>query len=86
MVREFDPLVWFQVSGHFRLAAKLPEGKTGKQALADTDCGDAAWIEGLGEAHCGDHYLLCYAAHTGMSKEEWKAFKESGGSTYGRMG
>lgn len=88
MNREFDPTVWYQTSGRFRHAAKLPEGKTGKQALAECGgprCDDQAWIDGMGEAHSGDYYLRCHAPDEDtvvMTREEWHAFKKAGGTTY----
>lgn len=83
-MRFFDPATWFQVSGKFRLVCRLPEGLTGKQALAaaakHTDV--QKWVDGMGEEHAGDHYLRCYAAHEELNEVEWRAFKKTGGSTY----
>lgn len=84
-MRVFDPKIWFQVSGRFRLVAKLPDGKTGMQALAECGgqrCDDQKWIDGLGERHCGDYYLRCYAASEELTRKEWHTFKKSGGKTY----
>lgn len=75
----------YQVSRKFRLVASLPEGKTGKEALAASGgprCDDATWIDGLGEARAGEQYLRCYAPHTQLSLEEWIEFKKVGGATY----
>ena len=76
---------WYSVSNKYRMVARLPEGKTGKQALAESGgqrCGDQAWIDGMGEASAGDHYLRCYAPTVELSREEWAAFRAAGGTTY----
>jgi len=36
LIKNYDPKIWFQVSRNKRLIARLPEGKTGIQALQDT--------------------------------------------------
>lgn len=85
---------WYQVSRGFFMVAKLPEGKTGKQALFEATCkhgqhrgSDAQrWVDNLGERHAGDHYLRCYAHLDGNTKtvgaDVFEAFRKLGGGVY----
>lgn len=62
MKNKFNTSIWFSISNKYRTIARFPVGKTGKQALAECGgqrCDDAKWIEMLGEAGAGDHYLRC---------------------------
>lgn len=84
-----DTNTWFSVSHKYRIVARFPEGKTGKQALAESGgqrCDDQAWVDGMGEGHSGDHYLRCYAREADLWKElsieEWREFRKAGGTTY----
>ncbi len=65
---------WRQISRKYRLIARLPEGKTGKQALYDGRIESLngvrlehwtvrtrTWVNVLGEYNCADHYRRCYA-------------------------
>lgn len=54
-----DPHVWFQVSGKYRIAARLPEGMTGVEALKTLNISEPEWAERMGEGNAGDHYLRC---------------------------
>lgn len=77
--------IWFQVSAKYRHLARLPEGKTGKQALQDAepDRDYSQWDEGA----CGDHFLRCFPHHSTfgvmeLNVDEWAYYKKIGGSTY----
>lgn len=59
---------WYQVSRNHRMLARLPEGKTGMEALIDAENESGhphpdleEWAHGLGEAHAGDSFLRCHA-------------------------
>lgn len=78
-----DPTVWFQISGKFRVAARLPEGMTGIEALKTLNIREPEWAERMGEEHAGDHYLRCSGQQAKeLTQDEWTAFKAAGGTTY----
>lgn len=70
---------WHQISAAYRTIARLPEGKTGRQALYEATqkqyiglkneqewaVQNAAWCRNLGEASATDQYLRCYAEREG---------------------
>ena len=72
---------YFQTSRRFRHLCKLPEGRTGVQALADAS-GDRVWAEWLGEANAGDHWLRVYGKPISVSQEVFAEFLRQGGGTY----
>lgn len=67
---------WFQVSRKFRHLARLPEGKTGIEALIEAclkSIGRGShseywpteikrWAEDMGEGPAADHFMRCYAS------------------------
>ncbi len=78
---------YYQVSGKYRTVCKLPEGKTGIEALAEAS-GKPEWAALLGETGAGDQYLRCYALNRKpedrleLSIGQWAAFKKLGGGSY----
>jgi hypothetical protein len=83
---------WYQTSRKYRMLCRLPEGKTGVEALVDAEKStrpwDAEkWAKGLGEGSAGDHFLRCHAtSKDGLSTEvdqaTFDAFRKLGGDTY----
>lgn len=68
---------WFQVSRHHRMLARLPEGKTGTEALIEARLKAIGgfrpgywpaevrrWAEGMGEARAAEHFRRVYAWYT----------------------
>jgi len=78
--------VWFQTSSSYRMVNRLPEGKTGTEALRESGgprCDDEKWLQLLGEAACGDHFLRTSAWPARvLTAEEWAYYKKLGGGTY----
>lgn len=73
-----------QISRRYRTVARLPEGKTGKEALrtaARRDVYDVdGWVETLGEEAAASRYLRCYATdRLTLTREEFDAFLKEGG-------
>jgi len=67
------------------MAARLPPGMTGIEALQSENTREPEWAERMGEGHAGDHYLRCSAPDKNvltLNREAWRAFKEAGGTTY----
>lgn len=79
--REVLEQKYCQTSRAYRHVARLPEGKTGVQALAEAS-GDAAWSDRLGERSAGDYYLRVYAEKVTLSPEVFEMFRRLGGGTY----
>lgn len=81
---KYDPDIWFQVSGKYRMVARLPSGMSGVQALKTLHIREPQWAEAMGEGHAGDHYLrmTSHSAAKTLTTAEWKKFKEDGGTTY----
>lgn len=78
-----DATVWFQVSGKYRIVAKLPNGMTGIKALQSKKIREPEWAERMGEGHAGDYFLRCCSVETQeLTHEEWTTFKKTGGTTY----
>lgn len=84
-----DPAEWFQVSRAHRIVARLPKGKTGKEALFDAvkeSMQDARrWVDLFSEGSAGDHYLRCYTPQVDQMRLTRAAFEEflrNGGRTY----
>jgi len=83
---------WYQTSRKYRALCRLPEGKTGVEALTEASMDmrpwDAEkWATALGEGSAGDHFLRCCAMQTdGLSVEvdqaTFNAYRELGGDTY----
>lgn len=79
---------WYQVSRRWRTVARLPDGKTGVQALTEAETRRDAekWAKMLGEGSAGDHFLRCHANKDGLWKEldvpTFAAFRKLGGDTY----
>ena len=82
---------WYQVSRRWRTLARLPDGKTGIQALAEAADGEVArdsrdWAKMLGERQAGDHFLRVYARGMGLwrevSADVFREFRNLGGGTY----
>lgn len=80
---KLDPTIWFQISGKYRTAARLPAGVTGIEALKTLNIREPEWAERMGEGHAGDHYLrCCNGEQKELTVEEWMVFKKAGGTTY----
>lgn len=84
-----DSEVWYQVSRNHRIVARLPEGKTGIQALidAETRLDRERWAQRMGEGNAGDHYLRCHAMRRDgdwqqLTNVAFNAFRAAGGDTY----
>lgn len=82
-----DVNVWFQTSRAHRAVARLPEGKTGRQALweAQSRPMDKTWALQFPEYSAGDHYLRCHAPITDqltLNRREFEAYRAAGGDTY----
>lgn len=84
---------WHQVSRAYRTLARLPDGKTGVEALIDAELRSKhphfrlrEWAEGLGERSAGNHYLRCYAKQDlnwcELDVPTFVAFRKLGGGTY----
>jgi hypothetical protein len=82
---------YYQVSRNYRLVAKLPDGKTGVEALIDacrsgeipTARDYESWAKRLGEGHAGDQYLRSnIASAIQLTREAFENFRKLGGSTY----
>lgn len=77
---------YYQISIAHRTVARLPSGKSGREALAEA-CGrtDAwEWAYMLGEGAATDQYLRCYAdepLRKTLDAPTWAAFKKAGGRT-----
>jgi hypothetical protein len=75
---------WFQVSRRYRIVARLPEGKTGIEALSEAS-GRPEWAAGLRETNAGDQFLRVYATDTRtLDRPTFAAFRKAGGGTYSR--
>lgn len=80
--------VYFQTSRAYGYVHRLPEGKTGMQALRESGgqrCDDEKWLRGLGEQACGEHYLRMYASESDrivLTLEEFAYYRSVGGGTY----
>lgn len=82
-----DVNIWFQTSRAHRAVARLPEGKTGRQALweAQSRPMDKTWALQFSEYSAGDHYLRCHAPITDqltLNRKEFEAYRAAGGDTY----
>jgi hypothetical protein len=79
-------LGYYQTSRRFRHLARLPEGKTGKEALLESDFqhyDKEHWIACMDEYSAGDFYLRGRAADKiVVSKEVFDQFRKLGGNTY----
>jgi hypothetical protein len=90
-----DPKVWFQISRGHRHVARLPEGKTGVEALIASYSERSGrgtredyerWARRGGEGSAGDSYLRTYASRDGLGRQltrvAFEAFRAAGGDTY----
>lgn len=84
-----DTRVWFQVSRSSGGVARLPEGKTGKEALAEALSGqpwEVRSAENMTEGAAGEHYMRCYARQEGLTAElsprDFNLFRQNQGRTY----
>lgn len=88
-----DVNVWFQTSRSGRLVGRLPEGKTGIEALIEYEKNSErtrpdyeAWVMGMGEGAAGDYYLRCHGMRGPQNKQltraAFDAFRANGGTTY----
>lgn len=76
--------VYYQTSAKYRTVVRLPEGKTGVEALAEAS-GRPEWAQALGELHAGDQYLRCYSApgeRLELSRDDFIEYRRLGGGTY----
>ena len=83
---------WCQTSRKHRMLARLPDGKTGVEALADAERryghqpDPVKWATGLGNGGAGSFYLSRYAHHDlnncTVDLPTFSAFKKLGGTTY----
>lgn len=79
---ELVRLGYCQVSRKFRSVARLPEGKTGIEALADASR-DLVWARTLGEEHAAEQFRRVYAIYAPaeqrliliLTREVFDAFK-----------
>ncbi len=77
---------WCQTSSKYRLVSRLPEGKTGREALAEASDREE-WATCMGESSAGDYYLRTYAKgdlEMTLDIATWTAYKKLGGGTYHR--
>lgn len=88
---------YYQVSRAHRHIAKLPEGKTGKQALYEAtmenykhldtskreywEKRNKDWVKNLGEIASKDQYLRVYATSIQVSQAVFNEFRRLGGRT-----
>lgn len=83
--KEAIRLGYYQVSRKHRMVARLPDGKTGVQALAEAS-GRPDWARMLGETNAGDQFLRCYTDRGGLcvtlDRETFEEFRRLGGDTY----
>lgn len=89
---KYDPDVWFQISGKYRMVARFPPGMSGIEALKTLHIRPPQWAEAMGEGLAGDHYLRrnqryrtlhsSQALTATLTHEEWKKFRDDGGTTY----
>jgi hypothetical protein len=76
-----------QVSRKYGLVVKLPEGKTGKEALKEAARSQRPhdvdrWVEALGEEQAGNFYRRVYAGPhltVELSETSLKKFRAAGG-------
>jgi hypothetical protein len=69
-----------QISRKYRHVARLPEGKTGLQALMEVDPLLAKRMLDSAESYAKEHYLRVHAKDKlTLSEEEFEAFKKAGG-------
>lgn len=84
---------WYQVSAKYMMVARLPEGKTGRQALAEAETAGITnpefkeerrkWAMKMPERDAGDFYLRVYCKDTKELKlKVWREYKRLGGGTY----
>lgn len=72
---------YWQVSGKHRIVARLPDGLSGKRALARHMS-----IENMTEREAGDHYLRVFGDVVQLTPVEWAEFRAAGGTTYATGG
>jgi hypothetical protein len=76
---------YYQTSRRHRRLARLPEGKTGRQALCAA-LPNEQWVNSLTEAEVGGHYLRIYSPEedrvTIACSRVFAAFQNLGGETY----
>lgn len=86
---------YYQVSRKFGMLAKLPEGKTGREALyeatmrqyaglpneAHFDRTTRRWVNGMSEASAADQYLRVYAVAVTVNPTTMRRFRTLGGRT-----
>lgn len=76
---------FYQVSRKHRMVARLPHGKTGRQALAEAS-GRSDWAHAMSEASAGDHFLRCHTDRNGLcvtvDRATFEEFRRLGGDTY----
>ena len=78
-----------QVSRKHRIVARLPDGKTGRQALTEAidRREDSTWIRRLSERAAQSQFLRVYAVYTGdplwltLDKDTFDAFRRLGGES-----
>jgi hypothetical protein len=76
--RSIDDIVaqgYEQVSRKYRIVARLPEGKTGLEALAEVDPELAKHMLDEVNLEAGRHYMRVHARHTQLSLT-WEEFNE----------
>lgn len=79
---------YFQVSRAYGRVARLPEGKTGMEALRECGgqrCDDEKWLQAMGEARCGEYYMRVYGSNSlvvTLTPEEFMYYRKCGGDTY----
>ena len=93
--RVFDPKIWKSVSHKYRTVARLPEGMTGKEAIAWAHAEYAKTSPfknplnpNWDERSCASHFMRCYTCYdfakhcqAELTRAEWDAFKQAGGQS-----
>lgn len=82
-MNKYDPKIWFSISNRYRLIARLPEGKTGLEALKERAPESFEHIMQHAEQLAADEYRRTYARQHGdeveLSSEDYSAFRKAGG-------
>ncbi len=83
---------WYQISRGHRMVARLPLGKTGKQALLEATLAAGnpkewteTWVGCMDEYHAGDFYLRVHSKpqdQLELDRETFDLFRQFGGNTY----
>jgi hypothetical protein len=83
-MRTFDPNIYKSVSNKYRHIAKLPDKKSGSEALKEIDLSTYQNFLNQFEHNCESTFLRCYALkikdlHETLTEEEYNYFRSHGG-------